>query len=144
MTYATQQDMIDRFGEPEIIQLTDNGPTRTGAIVVDALTRAFEDADAEINGYLAGRYTLPLASTPRVILGIACDMARYRLYTDAVPEVVARRYKDAVALLGNISKGVVSLGLDAAGVPAATPDNVVQFPKSTRVFGRDVDAITGD
>lgn len=144
MTYATQQHMVDRYGEREIIQLTDNGPTQTGAIVADVLTRALEDADAEIDGYLAGRYTLPLSTTPRVILGIACDIARYRLFVEAVPEVVERRYKDAVKLLENIAKGVVNLGLDDTGAPAATPDNVVQFPTSTRVFGRDVDSIIGD
>lgn len=115
MTYATQADMVDRFGEPELAQRTD----RTNGTVIDTvvLGRALADADAEIDSYIATRYTLPLASTPPVITRLACDMTRYHLYDDGVPETVRQRYEDAVSLLKRLAKGEVQLaGMAAAAV----------------------------
>jgi phage gp36-like protein len=84
--------------------------------VIDAvvLGRALADADAEINGYLATRYTLPFSSTPEVINRLACEIARYRLYDDGVPATVCQRYEDAVSLLKKFSSGDVRLaGMEA-------------------------------
>ena len=52
--YCHEQDLIDRFGEIEIAQLTN----RSGVEVIDdsVLGRAQDDADAEFDGYLARRY----------------------------------------------------------------------------------------
>jgi len=108
MTYATKQQMIDRFGQDELIQLTD----RSGAGVIDdvVLDQALADADAEIDGYLAGRYQLPLGSVPPILVVYACDIARYRLYDDAATEQVSRRYQDAVRFLRLAADGKVQLG----------------------------------
>ncbi len=118
MTYATQADLVDRFGEQELQQRTD----RSNGTVIDTvvLGRAQGDADAEIDSYLATRYTLPLASTPLVITRLACDITRYRLYDDGVPETVRVRYEDAVSLLKRLASGDVVLsgmeGVAVAGV----------------------------
>jgi phage gp36-like protein len=69
------------------------------------LGRALADADAEIDSYLAARYTLPLGSTPGVLTRLAADMTRYRLYDDGMPETVRQRYEDAVSLLKRMAKG---------------------------------------
>lgn len=89
MTYATQDDMVKRFGETELAQRTN----RVDGSSIDAvvLTRAIGDAEAEINGYLAVRYQLPLAELPSVLVRVACDIARYHLYDDGVPETVRTR-----------------------------------------------------
>lgn len=140
--YATLQNMLDRFGQAELQQLTDIGEVASGGVDEEVLDRALTDAAAEINGYLAARYVLPLASTPTLLVGIATDIARYRLYRDAVTETVEKRYKAAVKMLENIAAGKISLGLDASAAPAAVSDGV-QFAESTRVFGRDVERING-
>lgn len=133
MTYATQQDMVERFGEQELIQLTDRDGT-AGAIVTAVLDRALEDADAEIDGYLAaGGYTLPLASVPPILSRIGADITRYHLYDDAATEEVRRRYDRAVALLEAIAKGTVSLGAGDPQGSAGSPETVAP----TRVFTRD-------
>ena len=97
MTYATQADLETRFGTEELAQRTD----RINGSVIDAsvISRALADAEAEIDGYLAKRYQLPLATVPAVLGRIACDLARYYLYDDRVIEVVRKRYEDAVRLL---------------------------------------------
>lgn len=115
MTYATQADLVDRFGETELAQRTN----RVDGLTIDTavLGRALSDADAEINGYLAVRYALPLATTPVVLTRLAADIARYRLYDDGTPDAVRQRYEDAVSLLKRMSSGDVQMpGAEAAAV----------------------------
>lgn len=123
--YANRLAMIDRYGEGELIQLTDRA--RLGVIDDAVLDQALLDADAEIDGYLAVRYTLPLASTPPVLVRIACDVARYRLYDDAATEEVRNRYTDAVKWLAAIARGLVSLGMP----PTTAPSDAVAMPHFT-------------
>lgn len=130
MPYATQQQLIDRFGEAELIQLTDRN--NVGAIDTTVLNQAIADAGAEIDGYLAGRYQLPLATVP-VILALYCgDITRYRLYDDGATEEVRKRYEDAMKFLRLVAEGKVRLGADE---PA--PTGGAQMESGGRVFGRD-------
>jgi phage gp36-like protein len=120
MTYAVQQDLVDRFGQAELAELTD----RTNGTTIDTavLGKALQDADDEINGYLAVRYTVPLASPPLILKRLACDIARYFLYEDRATEIVTQRYKDAVAYLKDVGAGKVSIGVDAANQEPAQVD----------------------
>lgn len=117
MTYATQADLEARFKQQELIELTDEG----GLGVIDAavVAVALSDADTEINGFLAGRYTLPLAQSSDELVRLACDIARYRLYDARATDQVRARYDDAVKKLRDVSKGVASLGIDQANQPVA-------------------------
>lgn len=134
MTYATRQDLIDRFGEGELIQLTD----RDGGGVIDdtVLNDALADADDEVNARLAARFTLPLASTPRVLVRVAADVARYYLYDDRATDQVRRRYDDAIKLLTGIAQGTVNIGLDDDNAPVEDAAGTVEFQGDTPVFGR--------
>lgn len=122
--------MIDRYGEEELIQLTD----RTGAGVIDAtvLDGAIGDAAAEIDGYLAVRYELPLAETPPALTRIACEISRYHLYDDAVSSSVQDRYDNAVKFLRAVSRGDVSL-VRQTGATAETA-GVAEFETGRTVF----------
>lgn len=120
MAYAALTDMQSRFGEDELVQLTD----RHGDGMIDpvALEQALIDASAVIDGYLAGRYPVPLAPVPPILVGYACDLARLRLYKDAPPEIVVRRGDEAIKFLALVGQGKINLG--AAPEPAS--DNTVQ------------------
>lgn len=140
MTYATQTDLVDRFGEAELAQLSD----RAAGVVLDTtvINRALADADAEIDTYLATRYALPLASVPAVLPRLAADIARYRLFDDRVTEAVRTRYQDAVGLLKRLASGDVLLDGAAATPPAAASGSVgVASRAPARVF--DADALAG-
>lgn len=113
MSYATRQNMIDEFGETELIQLTDR--LKLGVINAQVLERAFAGADAEINGHIASRYSLPLVSVPQLLVGYACDIARYKLFTNEAPQVVMDRYNQAMRYLEGVASGKFSLGADNAG-----------------------------
>lgn len=132
MPYCTKQDLIDRFGEDELIQLTDRA--NLGVIDDTVLNQAIADADAEINGYLAN-YSLPLTTVPTVLVRGACDIARYFLYDDAATEQVTKRYEAVLKFLGQVAKGVISLGIDASG-NKPTPSDGAVMESGGRVFGR--------
>jgi phage gp36-like protein len=134
MTYATQQDLIDRFGEAQLKQVAD----RDGddGLDPDVVAKALADADAEIDGYIGVRYELPLASTPARLVTIACDIAFYRLHPAGVPEDVRQRYYDARSFLLDVAKGLALL--DVAGdEPDDAGDGVVQHTGPARAFSRD-------
>ena len=136
MPYTTRTLLEERFGLDELIQRTDKFAPYTGAIVDAVIDRAIADADAEIDGFVGSRYILPLpVPTPPVLVPIACDIARYRLYDDAVPEIVRQRYEDAIARLKDISAGRLSLGIDPA--PAAGSQGAVVVRAPARVFSAD-------
>lgn len=113
MPYATPAQMIDRFSERECVALSD----RTGAGVVDEsqlVAGGLVPASEEIDTYLGRRYALPLAiggvpmaSTPAILVGLCCDIARYRLTGTEVQETdaIRRRYKDALAVLQLLADG---------------------------------------
>lgn len=134
MPYNTRQNMIDRYGEEELIQLTD----RAGNGVIDdaVLDQAIADANAEIDGYLGGRYQLPLAVTPPILTVYACDITRYRLYDDAATEQVEKRYQDALKFLRLAAGGKVQIGPAADGSKPA-PAGGAQMESDGRIFGRD-------
>lgn len=134
MPYVTKQDLIDRFGETEVARLSDRSMQ---GITDDAvLDQVIGDADAEIDGYLAGRYRLPLASVPVLLKRIAGNLVRFYLYTTAAPEDVRALYDDAVKSLKAIARGEVALGLDAAGTKQPSLGGV-EIQSGGKVFGRD-------
>ena len=103
MTYATRQDLVERFGAAEVEDL------ETGTSDDDDTTRiaaALADAAAEIDAALATRYVLPLPDGrwPRLV-GIACDLARLRLYDDAPPEAAVNRAGSARGALAGLATG---------------------------------------
>lgn len=134
MGYATQQDLVDRFGETEVIQLSDRAGT--GAIDAAVVAAKLADADAEIDGYLAGRYTLPLVPVPLTLQRIACDIARYHLYDDRPTEYIAKRYDAATAFLRSVAKGDIQLGVDAGGDAPPSAAGAPSYSAPDQVFDR--------
>jgi phage gp36-like protein len=104
VAYATESDLITKFGETEIDDLIDQeSPNK--------LQDALDDAESEVNSYLAQRYTVPLSTVPNTIKSACCDIARYRLYSHNATEEVNQRYKDRIAWLKLLSKGELSIGV---------------------------------
>lgn len=134
--YATQQDMLDRFGPAELTQLTDIGSPRTGAVDAVVLARALGDASAEIDGYLVGRMALPLASAPALLTVFACDMARYRLMHNQADDRAKQAYDAAVSYLRRVATGEISL-VAPSEVPVQSGVGPVLFDRGSKIFGRE-------
>ena len=122
MTYTTQDILTDRFGERMLRQLTDRATPAAGAVDADVVARALADTDAVIDGYLAGRYVLPLAATPPLLADLASAIAIYKLHPAGPSPKITEDYKDAIAALGRIASGVIRLpvaGIEPAGADAS-------------------------
>jgi len=135
MPYATAQDMTERFGVQEMIQLTDIAVPRLGAVNTLTLDRALGDASAEIDGYLVGRVTLPLAAPPALCRVYCCDIARYRLMSVRADDRAKAAYDAAIAWLKRIADGTISL-LAPAEAPAAAGLGPVIVTGGDRDFAR--------
>ncbi len=121
MTYAVQADLEARFGTDEIAGLV-------SMLAAGGLDLALSDADAEIDGALAGRYTLPLVTVPAIVVGIACDIARWRLWSGQVPLRVQSGADNARKMLAALASGAMTLGLPPATTPAVTGGALVSSP----------------
>jgi phage gp36-like protein len=107
--YCTQQDIIDRYGESELIVAADNDGD--GEADENIVAKALEDASEEIDTFLAIRYTLPLNPAPAILKRLCVDMALYHMsMPPAITEEKRKRYDDAIKLLTKISEGKVTLG----------------------------------
>jgi phage gp36-like protein len=112
MAYVTQQEMIGRFGEDELILLTDRAGV--GVIDVTVLQKAMEDASAIMDGYLGMRYPVPLADpVPESVSVHAADLARCQLYDSSEVDKAEARCQRVFEWLVAVSEGRVVL----PGVP---------------------------
>lgn len=150
MPYATARDLLARSDAEEIARLADRGSPRivtaelltiaalggdhtpwgdeeTAAVnaCMDVIALALSDAQSTINGYLAGRYQVPLAAVPEIIKRLTVDLARYFLAADNATESVEKRHKAAVDMLSAISKGTVSLGVNESAQPSKSNGGAV-------------------
>lgn len=133
--YCTKANLIDRFSEDELIDLTDR--TNTGVIDDAVLDQAISDAQATIDGYLASRYSLPIASVPAVLVRLSCDIARYFLYDERLDaeHQAAKRYADTIRFLEKVGKGELGLGLTSEQNTVETNDTA-QITSAGSVFNR--------
>lgn len=137
MGYANLDSLLKQIPEKVLIQLTDDD--RLGVIDETKVDEAIAAADAEIDAYCATRYAVPFASAPAVIRKICADMAVYHLYArkaEKLPETRSERYKASVALLKDIARGLVSLGVDPAPA-ASTQADQAAYNAGDRVFTKD-------
>ena len=89
MPYCTKADLIERFGEDEMLSLAHD---QDGAMDDAVIDRACDDASGEIDGYVsAAGYPVPLSPVPRIVTAYACDIARYRTGSGASAKALRRR-----------------------------------------------------
>lgn len=134
MSYASIADMVSRFGEGELIELTDR--QQSGSVDVAVLQSALDDATAKIDGYISSRVKMPLASVPQVLVAYCCDMARYALYDDVASETVVERYKEAIKYLRDVAHGSVKLE-SSSGQEASKSSSIIEIHSGGTVFDRD-------
>lgn len=135
MSYAVKQDMIDRFGEEEIIAITDRANPPAGAIDDGVLSKALEDASAEVDSFIGLRVVTPVTPVPGDLVNRTCTVARYRL-SDPCTDRVRKDYEDTVSFLRLVGAGNATLGdvaMRATGASGGTP----QFSAPARTFTSD-------
>lgn len=121
MAYSTQQQLQDRYGVDLLIRLTDRAAVATDAIDPLVVARAQADADATIDGFLAARYSLPLATTPALIADLAQAITIWKLHVSEPEAKIKMDHDDAMRRLRDIAQGVILL-TDVAGAEPAGKD----------------------
>ncbi len=137
--YATVDAMRRKFGDSELIQLTDNEAPYLNAINMDKLNGAMQEANSEIDAYVGSRYALPLHIVPPFLVEIGCNLARYYAVTGDLSEndPIKNRYESSIKSLTNISKVELILGGSPVGEsrPVQSSSNNVMFTVGRRDFG---------
>ncbi|MDG4811661.1 DUF1320 domain-containing protein [Hydrogenovibrio sp. 3SP14C1] len=131
--YATQADMELRIGVEPLLVVADRDDD--GVVDAEVVTAALEAAQAEIDAYIGSRFSLPVATVPKVVTDLCIDIALYKLSVDADASTDERRlrYEDTVNLLRRFSKGEVTLGLSS---PPKTTNGQARLISQPRRFRR--------
>lgn len=140
--YCTIDDIETQTSTPTLIQLTsDDGQEAVDRVVAQ---EAILYSSTLIDGYLRGRYSLPLDTHFPLLRILAIDLSIHRLYTrrmrDEMPKVIENNYKNAIATLKDVQKGVISLqsendSLETAGFNAEEYKTNKQI--IDRLFGKE-------
>jgi phage gp36-like protein len=137
MAYIVQADITpQRLSLQDLTELTDDA--KTGEVDTTVLNAVLEEASSEIDGYVSGRYTLPLQATPQV-KQLARDIAVFRLFlrkrktkvpisvVDADP--MGASYLAATRYLEKVRDGEAAL--DSAALKQITQMDVVTKDHTT-------------
>lgn len=136
--YATEANLVARFGgEIQELKLMH---ANTSTAVQDAI----QDATEEINGYIGGRYALPLPNVPSNLERMACDIARYRLYFQQPTEEVRQRYEDAVSFLKLVANNKAHLQIQDAATNQIVDDQPKNKPSTMPIGTSYTGGVFGD
>ena len=139
--YATANDMIARFGETQILRLSN--PEDLSAETVDEVkvNQAIADASALIDGYLRGRYAVPVAAPPVDLVRACCLVARYELAQGERTTPTEQMTKDrdgVLKWLEQVSRGIVNLDAPlAAGATGKAVGSGPRYSDRPRDFDHD-------
>lgn len=120
MPYILRVDLLTQLTESQLVQLTDD--EKQGVANDGFIDRAIVDAEAEIDGYLATKYAIPVKTaqntTPQVVKKLATDIAVKNLFgrRQRIPESVQATYDKDVEFLKGIASGVTTLGTDPSPI----------------------------
>lgn len=138
MSYCSISDITGAIAESELIQLTNDAGGST--VDNDKITDAINYADNMIDGYLRGRYSLPLSSTPDELKYLSIDLVVYRLYSrrmyTEIPETVTKKFDDVMKTLKDIQKGNFSInsGTDEYSDPILDTDKTTEVSSVNKYY----------
>lgn len=118
MAYGTVADAQELYGEQAVARVCDRDAD--GVVDTASFERQLAVAEQIMNGYLLGRYPLPLEPTylvPDVFTKYCCDIAMYNsaLGADVRTTEMRQRYDDALAYMKLIAENKIK-------IPLATPE----------------------
>ncbi len=124
--YLTREELLSFMPRQAALELTCddpyNMPDEPDTAIIDA---ALGSARELVDGYLRGRYALPLEKTPTIVRDLTGIIARYRLYERrpeaAIPEAVSETFKNAIKTLEQIRVGHITLGTRETAKPVVEP-----------------------
>lgn len=145
MSYSTKEEVREMLKDDALnaiigdtfIEDSEERETKVAPIIEGAI----EDADAEIDGYLAKRYAVPISPAPRVLNKFSKDIAIYNLYSrlgideGTEEKNYLNRYNAAVKFLTLVAEGKVSIGAETED-PASAAATGFSVKSNPRIFSR--------
>lgn len=133
-TYAATTDVTARLGTQVygLLGVADASDISANTTLLAAIAYA----DSVIDGYVATRYELPLASVPSSLTTDACNVVR-KFLLDTRPDMMTagdvEAYDMAIKHLRDIAKGAIHLGVTEANEPDIDGDPEI------KIIGEDLD-----
>ena len=145
MSYSTKEEVREMLKDDALNAIIGDtfseDPEARQTKVAPIIESAIEDADAEIDGYLAKRYAVPISPAPRVLNKFSKDIAIYNLYSrlgideGTEEKNYLNRYNAAVKFLTLVAEGKVSIGAETED-PASAAATGFSVKSNPRIFSR--------
>ena len=141
--YCSVEDIEKQITHETLVQLTNDNslPEVDEAVTFEAILYS----STLIDGYLRGRYNLPLDThlSPIPILRIiAIDLSIYRLYSRRLqadmPESILAQYKETIKTLDKIQKGTITLELENSQETLQNNEYLTNKNSNDRMFSHEV------
>ena len=147
MAYCTAEEVIDML-KPDMYGYIvgegsddlDDEALRDNILLLAG--NATDDAQAEIDGYLAKRYDVPFIMVPKVVSKFAKDIALYNLVSRKGIDESDRektyltRYNAAVAFLTKVAEGKVDIDTGESHTTQTAAANGFSMKREHRIFSR--------
>ena len=145
MSYSTKEEVREMLKDDALNAIIGDtfieDPVERVELVAPIIEGAIADADAEIDGYLAKRYAVPLSPAPKVINKFSKDIAVYNLFSrigideSTDQKTYLNRYNAAIKFFELVADGKVSIGTEADD-PASAAATGFSAKSNTRLFTR--------
>ena len=145
MSYSTKEEVREMLKDDALNAIIGDtfieDPAEREELVTPIIEGAIADADAEIDGYLAKRYAVPLSPAPKVINKFSKDIAVYNLFSrigideSTDQKTYLNRYNAAIKFFELVADGKVSIGTEADD-PASAAATGFSAKSNTRLFTR--------
>lgn len=131
MAYCAQTDLDKVLAPATFVQLADDDSD--GIPDAAVVTEAIAQADAEIDGYLGARYTIPVSPVPALLRQLSTAISVWRLYGHRrlANERARQDYDDAIKKLEAIAKGVMVLPATTSGEVATDGSDLPQADRTS-------------
>lgn len=137
-SYATIEAMITRYGNEDLVEITDTEVPYTGEINNTKLQAAINSANGEVDAYLSKQLNVPTVLNSPFVQMMACDIARYHvtLGNSRVSERDEKRYELAVKNLKMVNEGKIGIGASTVETNVQQSINLAQMTSGRpSVFG---------
>ena len=140
MSYSTRAEVRDMVKDDALNAIIGDtfieDPAEREELVSPIIDAAIADADAEIDGYLAKRYAVPLAPAPRVINKVYNLVSRIGIDEGTDQKTYLNRYNAAIKFLTLVAEGTVSIGTETED-PASAAAGGFKVKSNSRLFTRE-------
>ena len=147
MSYSTKEEVREMLKDDALNAIIGDtfieDPVEREELVAPIIEGAIADADAELAGYLAKRYAVPLAPAPRGINKFSKDIAVYNLFSrigideGTDQKTYLNRYNAAIKFLTLVAEGTAAIGTETED-PASAAAGGVKGKSNSRLLTREM------